>query len=322
MTPRQTLTGSPTLANANLKTPEKIPRISLKNPTTSVRKKKISRELPLPAVKQSSHTAAATQRKGPRLVSASLDKTQWLRNSKNQSGNIGACNGYGSDKAARSRQHGPGLAQSSPRTSRFCLITQANRSGGSSREALRPPGSPGCPGLGHSPAALLGGSWVAAGSSGSSSRAAGTAGWCPLPPRARLLSRSRASAAVQRGLDLAPLLTRDGARELPPDTEPDPAGCHRDRLHPRNSLRPRLAPLSSSLPQDKLTVPWASTAGLHGKGTGETRPTSLQLSGPPLPLPSPAAQKRSGFLACIASNSEQPPGTHQLSGCQRNMENM
>lgn len=49
---------------------------------------------------------------------------------------------------------------------------------------------------------------------------------------------------------------------------------------------------------------------------------SLQHSLPAPPPGSPTIQKQSCFLACIISNSEQPQGIHQLSGCQRNMENM
>lgn len=48
----------------------------------------------------------------------------------------------------------------------------------------------------------------------------------------------------------------------------------------------------------------------------------LVIPCPLLPPESPAVRKQSCFRTCIRNDSEQPQGIHQLSGCQRNMENM
>lgn len=134
--------------------------------------------------------------------------------------------------------------------------------------------------------------------------------------------------SLQRGLCLTPFFSMtDGEQAPPQDTDaaaiPNPASI------PKTSTQPRYTLLSCFLPKHKLTVLLQEMLDLPEKGSvGGLVSLQKCINEPPvipcplLPLESSTIRKQSRFLACIVSNSEPPQGIHQLSGCQRNMENM
>lgn len=138
------------------------------------------------------------------------------------------------------------------------------------------------------------------------------------PPRPAL------SSTAWGGVCLAPSAGGDADQTPPMQARPPDGAASLQSALPASAQRSAVFFLKTSQPshckqrlickEEELGEDWSACRNAFNE--------PLVIPCPLLPPESPAVRKQSCFRTCIRNDSEQPQGIHQLSGCQRNMENM